>query len=70
MSEYSKELVSPDGEKYVAKSAREANDLIYGSGYTEVAEAGEEGDAEPPDASATGESSTQDSLYGYGGESR
>lgn len=36
MTEYRKELVSPAGEKYVAKSAVEANNLMYGSGYREV----------------------------------
>lgn len=62
MSEYSKELISPDGETYVAKSAREANDLIYGSGYTEV-----DGSAETPASVETPETSTSSSPYGYGG---
>jgi hypothetical protein len=35
-SEFSKELVSPNGRKYVATSQREANDLIYGAGYREA----------------------------------
>lgn len=27
-------LVSPDGEEYTARTPVEANDLIYGAGYT------------------------------------
>jgi len=36
VTEYSKDLVSPTGKKYTATSPREANDLIFGSGYREV----------------------------------
>lgn len=35
MTEYSKELVAPDGRVYVATSAREYNDLVYGGGYVD-----------------------------------
>ena len=36
MTEYSKKLISPDGREVVAHTPREANDLMYGSGYREA----------------------------------
>lgn len=36
---FPKELTSPDGRTFVATSAREYNDLVYGSGYTEKVKA-------------------------------
>lgn len=33
--EYRKVLIAPDGREVTARSPREANDLMYGSGYRE-----------------------------------
>lgn len=37
MTDFRKELVAPDGRPYVATSAREYNDLVFGGGYVDKA---------------------------------
>jgi hypothetical protein len=64
VSEYRKELLSPGGDKYVSTSARETNDLIYGSGYREV----DESTSDTSEASANGDEESPASPYAYGGE--
>ena len=55
-------LVSPDGEEYVSTSARETNDLIYGSGYREAEEPAGSTENDKPEAASPA------SSYAYGGE--
>lgn len=62
MSAYRKELLSPDGEKYVSTSAIETNDLIYGSGYREVDESAND------TAPTTVREDKPSASYSYGGE--
>lgn len=62
MSKYRKELVSPDGDRYVSMSPIETNDLIYGSGYREVRASAEDSDTQEE----SGE--TDVNPYAYGGE--
>ncbi len=66
MTEYRKELVSPDGDKYVSTSPTETNDLVYGSGYRE-ADTSTAGDA-AGDGSPGKSADAEVSPYAYGGE--
>lgn len=50
MNTYRKELLTPDGERYVATSPVEANNLIYGSGYREAESSDTENPAPTPAA--------------------
>lgn len=63
VNEYRKELVSPNGDKYVSTSPRETNDLVYSSGYREVDESASE-PAKP--AKANKEPSAN--PFAFGGE--
>lgn len=42
MNNFRKELLAPNGDTYVATSPVEANNLIYGSGYREVTQSGQD----------------------------
>ena len=63
MNDYRKVLVSPDGDEYVSTSARETNDLIYGSGYREAEE-----NADNTAASDKSDEVPPADPYAYGGE--
>jgi hypothetical protein len=49
VTDFRKELVSPDGTKYVSTSPREANDLVFGSGYREVNESADVNEVDESD---------------------
>lgn len=66
MTEYRKELISPDGKTYVSTSPRETNDLIYGSGYREAGARASESDKPASDKPAP--TKVDKATFASGGE--
>jgi hypothetical protein len=66
MSQYRKELLSPSGDRYVSTSARETNDLIYGSGYRDA----DESTAKPDKADVDTDKGAPANPFAFGGEVR
>ncbi len=64
MNKFAKVLISPTGEKFVARSAVEANNLVFGSGYREVDESATDTDA----GGDSGGDVEDGTSYAYGGE--
>lgn len=69
VNKYAKELLTPSGEKYIATSPIEANDLIYGSGYREVSEQSEQSGPEAKKtAPAASDKPATPTQYASGGQ--
>jgi len=65
VNKFSKTLISPTGDTYIATSAVEVNDLVYGSGYREADEATSDAEQIADATSAEKAAGTDDA---YGGE--